>query len=85
MPVHGKVETWGDLYIQFNVTFPEKITEEQKKAIKDSFKVQELKKIPEKTLPLQKMKPKQQEKYNTNNRGSDDEDERQGGVQCAQQ
>jgi DnaJ family protein A protein 2 len=82
MPVHGKVETWGDLYIQFNVTFPDKITDEQKKAIKESFKVTEMKQIPTKTFPLQKMKPKQQERYH---KGSDDEEERQGGVQCSQQ
>jgi len=83
MPVHGKVETWGDLYIQFNVTFPDKITDEQKKAIKESFKVTEMKQIPTKTFPLQKMKPKQQEKYHRSD--DNDDDERQGGVQCSQQ
>jgi len=87
MPIRGKVDNFGDLIIQFEVKFPDKITEEQKRAIKDAFK-SEIKHTPHsgKKYKLQKMKPKQQEKYQQQQqqRGSDDEEHQQG-VQCAQQ
>lgn len=87
MPVHGQVEKYGDLYVHFNVTFPAKITAEQKKAIISAFK-QEKHKLPEgaKKIHLQKLKPKQQQKFS---KAYDEDDEEQGGhpqgVQCAQQ
>lgn len=87
MPVRGKPDTYGDLVIQFKVKFPEKITEEQKKAIKDSFRNEPIKspRSPGKKYKLQKMKPKQQEKYQQQQRGSDEDDQHQSNVQCAQQ
>jgi len=90
MPVRGKVETFGDLIIQFEVKFPDKLTEEQKRAIKDTFKG-EGSKPPHggagvKKYKLQKMKAKQQEKYQQQNRGSDDDEHQHANnVQCAQQ
>jgi len=89
MPVRGKVETFGDLIVQFEVKFPDKLTEEQKKAIKETFKGEGSK--PQhggsgvKKYKLQKMKPKQQEKYQQQNRGSDEDEHQQANVQCAQQ
>jgi len=87
MPIRGRVDNFGDLIIQFEVKFPDKITEDQKRAIKDAFK-SEIKHSPHsgKKYKLQKMKPKQQEKYQQQQqqRGSDDEEHQQG-VQCAQQ
>jgi chaperone protein DnaJ len=88
MPVRGKVETFGDLVVQFDVKFPDKVTEDQKKAIKETFKSEVSKtQTPTgaKKYKLQKMKPKQQEKYQQQQRGSDDEDHQQTNVQCAQQ
>jgi len=89
MPIRGKVDSFGDLIIQFEVKFPDKITEEQKKSIKEAFK-SEVSKQPVPTgkkYKLQKMRPKQQEKYQQHQqqqqRGFDDE--HQQGVQCAQQ
>jgi len=85
MPVHGKVKTKGDLFIQFNVTFPAKITDQQKAVIMKAFH-KTPQPAPTGAVPLQKMKPKQQQqKYD---RPQDDDDEQgQGGpgVQCAQQ
>jgi len=85
MPVHGKVKTKGDLFIQFNVTFPAKITDQQKAVIMKAFH-KTPQPAPSGAVPLQKMKPKQQQpKYD---RPQDDDDEQgQGGpgVQCAQQ
>jgi len=85
MPIKGKPDQFGELIIQFEVKFPDKITEEQKRLIKEAFKP-EIKHSPHsgKKYKLQKMKPKQQEKYQQQQRGSDDEEHQQG-VQCAQQ
>jgi len=85
MPVHGKVKTKGDLFVQFKVSFPAKITDQQKAVIMKTFH-----KTPQPTpsgaVPLQKMKPKQQQKFE---RPQDNDDEQGGqggpGVQCAQQ
>jgi len=89
MPVRGKVETYGDLIIQFDVKFPEKVTDEQKKAIKETFKSEASKlqspRSGGKKYKLQKMKPKQQEKYQQQQRGSEDDEHQQTNVQCAQQ
>jgi len=87
MPVRGKVDTFGDLIIQFEVKFPEKVTEEQKKAVNTAFKAeisQKKEAATGKKYKLQKMKPKQQEKFQQNQRG-DEDDEQQPNVQCAQQ
>jgi DnaJ family protein A protein 2 len=84
MPVHGKVKSKGDLYVQFNVVFPEKITNQQKKVIEKAFDKKTIS-IPHgvSALPLQKMKPKQQQKFE---RRQEEEDQQQTtGVQCAQQ
>jgi len=85
MPIRGHMDNFGDLIVQFEVKFPEKINEEQKKAIKEAFKSELSKPLPAgKKYKLQKMKPKQQEKYKQNQKVSDDEEHQQG-VQCAQQ
>jgi len=88
MPIRGKVETFGDLIIQFDVKFPEKVTEEQKRAVKEAFKAEVSHKrepaTASKKYKLQKMKPKQQEKYQQNQKGDEDDDQ-QPNVQCAQQ
>jgi len=88
MPIRGRVDTFGDLIIQFEVKFPDKVTEEQKKTIREAFKSEVSKQhVPAgKKYKLQKMRPKQQEKYQQQQqqRGSE-EDEHQQGVQCAQQ
>jgi len=90
MPVHGKVKTKGDLFIQFNVTFPTKLTEAQKNTIMKAFH-----KTPQPpkagARSLQKLKPKQQQQQqqqqhkNENRFNQDDDDEHTPGVQCAQQ
>jgi len=83
MPVHGKIKTKGDLYIQFNVVFPDKITKQQKQIIEKAFDKKSIT-IPHgvSTLPLQKMKPKQQQKFE---RRQEEEEQQTTGVQCAQQ
>jgi len=87
MPVHGKVKTKGDLFIQFNVTFPAKLTEAQKNTIMKAFhKTATAPKAGARTL--QKLKPKQQQQQQqqkNENRFNQDDDEHTPGVQCAQQ
>jgi DnaJ family protein A protein 2 len=87
MPVRGHVDTFGDLIIQFEVKFPDKLSEEQKRAIKDTFKAEASKHHPPagaKKYKLQKMKVKQQEKFQQQQQRGD-EDEGQTNVQCSQQ
>jgi chaperone protein DnaJ len=86
MPIHRQYEKYGDLYIQFNVTFPPKITAEQKKAIQTAFK-QDKMKLPAEAqkITLQKMKPKQQQQYQERERSGFEEGDGQSNVQCAQQ
>jgi len=83
MPVHGKAKTKGDLYVQFSVSFPEKITKEQKRIIEQAFHKKPTP-IPQgvSSVPLQKMKPKQQQKFD---RRQEEEEQQTTGVQCAQQ
>jgi DnaJ family protein A protein 2 len=88
MPVHGKVKTKGDLFIQFTVTFPTKLTEAQKNTMMKAFH-----KTPQPpkagARSLQKLKPKQQQQqqqqHKNENRFNQDDDEHTPGVQCAQQ
>jgi len=82
MPVHGKVKTKGDLFIQFTVTFPAKITDHQKSMIMKAFHKTATSPRQD-AITLQKMKPKQQQKFE--NRNQNDEDQHTPGVQCAQQ
>jgi len=82
MPVHGKVKTKGDLFIQFNVTFPAKITEHQKTMLMKAFH-KTPQSVPPGAITLEKMKPKQEQKYKQPH--SDDEEGDRPGVQCAQQ
>jgi len=82
MPVHGKVKTKGDLFFKFNVTFPPKITEQQKNIIMKAFH-----KTPQSPrhggVKLEKLKPKQQHKYER--KENEGEEGHTPGVQCAQQ
>jgi len=84
MPVHGKVKAKGDLFIQFKVTFPAKITDAQKAAMMKVFN-----KTPHPpsagALALQKMKPKQQQRHERQQDDDDDQQQQGPGVQCAQQ
>jgi len=83
MPVHGKVKTKGDLFIQFTVTFPAKITDHQKSVIMKAFHKTSTPPGPG-AITLKKMKPKQQQKFENRNNQYDD-DQHTPGVQCAQQ
>lgn len=88
MPVHGKVKTKGDLIIEFKVTFPTKITEQQKSAIMKAFN-KPAQSIPSGAVTLQKFVPKQEnQRHNHRSQDAYEEDDEQNhgpGVQCAQQ
>jgi len=84
MPLHGKVKTKGDLFIQFKVNFPAKITDAQKNAMMKVFgKTHQT--PPSGAVPLQKLKPKQQQQRYERQQDDDDEQQQGPGVQCAQQ
>jgi len=85
MPIPGQLDKFGDLFITFNVTFPEKITEAQKKTLLTVFQ-QTKPKVPENAekLTLKKLKPKQTQRQNVNDEDNGD-DRGQPAVQCAQQ
>lgn len=85
MPIPGQLDKYGDLFITFNVTFPEKITDAQKKTLLTVFQ-QTKPKIPEdaEKLTLKKLKPKQTQRQNVSDDDNGD-DRGQPSVQCAQQ
>jgi len=85
MPIVGQPEKYGDLYVQFNVTFPDKLSEAQRKALLSVFQPTKVKVSDGmEQLALIKPKPKQQQAHH---RQSGDDEEGRGGpsVQCAQQ
>jgi len=84
MPVYGKVKTKGELFIQFKVTFPAKITDQQKSMILKAFHKSSTSPRPG-AITLQKMIPKQQQQYENQNNNPYDDDQQTPGVQCAQQ
>jgi DnaJ-class molecular chaperone len=81
--LNSKIKSRGDLYVQFNVVFPDKITKQQKQIIEKAFDKKTIS-IPHgvSTVPLQKMKPKQQQKFE---RRQEEDEQQTTGVQCAQQ
>jgi len=92
MPIMGKPDNFGDLYVVFNVTFPAKITENQKKELLKIFQQTKPKVGAEvEKFTLKKMQPKQQQQQHQRghhpfmNGSDDDEQQGQQGVQCAQQ
>eukprot|EP01125_Pyxidicula_operculata_P017479 TRINITY_DN6120_c0_g1_i1.p1 TRINITY_DN6120_c0_g1~~TRINITY_DN6120_c0_g1_i1.p1 ORF type:complete len:239 (-),score=62.03 TRINITY_DN6120_c0_g1_i1:98-814(-) len=88
MPIHGKVDTFGDLYVQINVTFPESLSDKQKKLLHETFnhKPKSDEKHNEKHH-LRKIKPGEGPKKEGRNGPRQNDDEGQGGqrVECAQQ
>jgi len=86
MPIMGQPDQFGDLFVQFNVTFPQKLTDQQRKALLSVFQPSKPKVGSEvEKFTLKKMKPRQQQKQRPQN-GSDEEGPGgQPGVQCAQQ
>jgi len=85
MPIIGQPDRFGDLYVEFNVIFPSKLTEVQRKALLGVFQPTKPKVTAEtEKFTLQKAKVKQQQPQR---RPGGDDDEGQGapGVQCAQQ
>jgi len=89
MPILGKPEQYGELYIEFKVTFPAKITEPQKKALLSVFQQSKPKvgsDVEKFTLKKMQPKPQQRGRVHMNANGSDDDEQPgQQGVQCAQQ
>jgi len=90
MPIMGQLDKFGDLFVTFNVTFPAKITEAQKKTLLAAFPPSKPKaKEGVEKLNLEKLKFKQQQQQqHQNRRGGNSSDEEHGGqhgVQCAQQ
>jgi len=91
MPIMGKPDSYGELYVVFNVTFPPKITEAQKKALLSVFQQTKPKvgnDVEKLTLKKAQPKPQQQQQRGHHpfmNGSDDDEQPGQQGVQCAQQ
>jgi len=89
MPIMGKPDSYGDLYVSFNITFPPKITEAQRKALLSVFQQTKPKVGSDvEKFTLKKMQPKQQQQRGHHgfvNGSDDDEQQGQQGVQCAQQ
>jgi len=88
MPVRGQIDTFGDLYVNFDVDFPDKTTDQQKKKLLEVF--EKAKFEPKKGAETHELKKfteadKKQNARRTNGDAMDEDEGGGGNVQCTQQ